>query len=223
VNNKLIWIKQVILAAILIALPGWATAEITVEGAWVRMPPPVADTAAAYLVLNNSGETDVNITSVESAAAGKPEFHSMDMNDGMMHMQKMEKVVVPAHGKIEFAPGADHLMLKDLKKKLNAGDHVVLKLNTSDGQTVEVHAEVRDMRKIQDSHGAVHGDGHGAVHDAGHAKCCAGGEKACAKGEMACSHKGHAKGCAAGEKACAMGKMGNVKEGQGPVSGKMLH
>jgi copper(I)-binding protein len=64
----------------------------------------------------------------------------------MMHMQKIEKVVVPAHGKLEFSPGADHLMLKNLKKKLNAGDHVVLKLKTSDGQSVEVHAEVRDMR-----------------------------------------------------------------------------
>ena len=155
-NNKLIWIKQLMLAAMLIALPGWAAAEITVEGAWVRMPPPVADTAAAYLVLNNSGEVDVNITSVESAAAGKPEFHSMDMHDGMMHMQKMEKVVVPAHGKLEFVPGADHLMLKDLQRELKAGDHVVLKLNTSDGHSVEVHAEVRDKRKMENSHGGGH-------------------------------------------------------------------
>lgn len=165
VKNKTMWIRNMMMAAMLIALPGFAWAEITVEEVWVRMPPPVADTAAAYMTLRNHGETDVNITSVESDAAGKPEFHSMSMHDGMMHMQKMEKVIVPAHGKIEFAPGGNHLMLKNLKKKLNAGDHVMLKFNTSDGHTVEVHAEVRDMRNMQDSHDDGHGDGHGGGHN----------------------------------------------------------
>jgi copper(I)-binding protein len=149
-------IKYFLSVALLLWVPTLASAEITVEGAWVRMPPPVADTAAGYLIVSNSGDSDVNIVSVESDAAAKPEFHSMSMHDGMMHMKKMEKVVVPADGKLEFSPGGDHLMLKDLKRKLNAGDHVMLKLNTSDGHSVEVHAEVRDMRKMEKSHGGGH-------------------------------------------------------------------
>lgn len=148
--------KYLLSVALLLWMPALASADITVEGAWVRMPPPVADTAAAYLVLNNSGDTDVNITAVEADVAGKPEFHSMSMHEGMMHMQKMDAVVVPAHGSIEFSPGGDHLMLKDLNRELKAGDHVMLKLHTSDGQAVGVHAEVRDMRKMQDSHGGGH-------------------------------------------------------------------
>ena len=80
----------------------------------------------------------------------------MSMHDGMMHMMKMENVVVPAHGKLEFSPGGNHLMLKGLTRKLNSGDHVMLKLNTSDGHAVDVHAEVRDMRKMSDSHCGGH-------------------------------------------------------------------
>jgi len=149
-------IKYLLSIALLLWMPALASAEITVAGAWVRMPPPVADTAAGYMILNNSGDADISIISVESAAAANPEFHSMTMHDGMMHMQKMDDVTVPAHGKLEFSPGSNHLMLKDLKRKLNAGDHVMLKLNTSDGHTVDVHAEVRDMRKMQGSHGGGH-------------------------------------------------------------------
>jgi copper(I)-binding protein len=147
-------IKYLLSTALLLWMPILASAEITIEDAWVRMPPPVADIAAGYLILNNSDDADINIISVESDAAGKPEFHSMSMHNGMIHMQKMEKVVVPAHGKLEFLPGGDHLMLKNLKRELKAGDHVILKFHTSDGQSVEMPAEVRDMRKMQDHHGS---------------------------------------------------------------------
>lgn len=134
---------------LLLAVPAWA--EIIVEGAWVRMPPPVADTAAGYLTLKNRGDHKVMVTSVECDVAATPEFHSMKVHDGMVHMQKMEEVAVPAGGSLEFAPGGDHLMLKELTRELRAGDHVMLKISTSDGESIAIHAEVRDMRgKVSD-------------------------------------------------------------------------
>ena len=149
-RNKKMQIRKLMMAAMLLLAPGCTAAEVTVEGAWVRMPPPVADTAAAYMTLNNSGDTDIKIISVEADVAAKPEFHSASMHDGMIHMQKMDVVVVPAHGKIEFLPGGDHLMLKELNRELKAGDHVMMKLNTADGQAIDVHAAVRDMRNMPD-------------------------------------------------------------------------
>ncbi len=148
--------KNMIIASLLLLAPFAAVAEITVQDVWVRMPPPVADTAAAYMTIKNSGDQDVEIISVESDAAKRPEFHSMSMHDNMMHMQKMERAVVPAHGSIKFAPGGDHLMLKALRKKLKKGDHVMLRLNMRDGGSVEAHAEVRDMRHISNHHGGGH-------------------------------------------------------------------
>lgn len=139
---------------LLLAVPAWA--EVTVEDAWVRMPPPVADTAAGYLVLRNSGDHDATIVSVECDAAAEPEFHSMEHHDGMVHMQKMDTVVIPAGGSISFVPGGNHLMLKGLKRELRAGDHIMLKIGISGGESVAVHAEVRDMRSRAVGHGGHH-------------------------------------------------------------------
>jgi copper(I)-binding protein len=148
-RGLMIKINYLLSIALLLWMPTLASAEITVESAWVRMPPPISDTAAAYLIVNNSGDADVKILSVETDVAGKPEFHSIIFLEGAVLMQKMGAAIVPAHGHLKLSPGGNHLMLKDLKRKLNAGDHIILKLNTSDGQSIEVHAEVRGMRKMQ--------------------------------------------------------------------------
>ena len=142
-------VKQVLSVALLLWMPTLAAAEVTVENAWLRMPPPAADSAGAYLVLINDGDRDVKITSVETDIAGKAEFYSIFFLEGTVLKQKMGAVIVPAHGKLMLSPGGNHLILKDLHKTLNAGDHVVLKLNTSDGQSIEVHAKVRGKRKPQ--------------------------------------------------------------------------
>lgn len=138
--------RLLILFGILTILPAYAAAEIMVEEAWVRLPPPVAETAAGYMTIRNHGDQDIEITGVKSGVAEQLEFHAMTMHDGMMHMQKMEKVVIPAHGGISFDPGGNHLMLIGLQRTLEAGEHLMITLETSDGQEVMVHAEVRDAR-----------------------------------------------------------------------------
>lgn len=151
-----------ILLGLLLLMPLQAAAEIMVEGAWVRLPPPVADTAAAYMTITNHGGQDVEITEIVTDIAKSPEFHSMEMHDSMMHMQKMEKVIVPAHGGISFDPGGNHLMLIGLTRALKAGEHLMITLKTSDGQSIMIHATVRDMRSHsehtdQNSNDAQHG------------------------------------------------------------------
>lgn len=133
-------------------LPAAAHAGVTVEGAWVRLAPPVADTTAAYMVIRNSGDRDVEITGVTTRAAARPEFHRMAMQDGMMRMQRMEQLIVPAHGERTFAPGGDHLMLNGLNAALHAGEQVEIRLQTDAGELVVIEAEVRDMRGMQGMH-----------------------------------------------------------------------
>jgi copper(I)-binding protein len=138
--------RLMMLTALLLFTPIAAFAETVIEEAWVRLPPPVADTAAAYMTIRNHGDKDIEITGIKTAAAKSPEFHSMEMHDGMMHMMKMEKVIVPAHGGISFNPGGNHLMLIGLTDKLKTGEHIMMTLETSEGESIMVHAEVRDMR-----------------------------------------------------------------------------
>lgn len=159
--------RLLVLFTLLFTAPFQALADVTVEGAWVRLPPPVADTAAVYLTLKNSGDADVTITEVSTAAADSPEFHSMMMHGDHMMMMKMDPVVVPAHGELAFTPGGNHLMLNGLTGPLETGQHVMLTIKTSEGGSIMIHAEVRDMRTnagadSSGDHGGhdMHGHGH---------------------------------------------------------------
>ena len=138
--------RLMMLTMLLLLTPVTGFAETVVEGAWVRLPPPVADTAAAYMTIRNHGDKDIEITGIKTAAATNPEFHAMEMHDGMMHMMKMEHVIVPAHGGISFNPGGNHLMLIGLTGELKTGQHIMMTLETSEGESIMVHAEIKDMR-----------------------------------------------------------------------------
>ena len=153
---KRAYLFAAVLLPLWLAAPAWA--EVTVENAWVRMPPPVVDTAAGYLELKNSGGQEVSVVGIECDAAATPEFHSMQMHDGMVHMQRMEKVSIPAGGSVRFEPGGDHLMLKELTRELKAGDRVTIRIDLSNGESVSVVAEVLDMRAKPQ--GEEHGGGH---------------------------------------------------------------
>ncbi|PJA31669.1 MAG: hypothetical protein CO187_08140 [Zetaproteobacteria bacterium CG_4_9_14_3_um_filter_53_7] len=160
-------IKLVIMSALMLIMPSLAAAEITIEDAWVRLPPPVADTAAGYMVMRNSGDQDVEITGVTTDAAKQPEFHSTIEHGGMMHMMKMEPVIVPAHGELHFGTGGNHLMLIGLTGELKAGSHVMMTIKTAEGKNIMVHAEVRDMRADKDHSGHKTMD-HGDMQHRGH-------------------------------------------------------
>jgi len=90
----------------------------------------------------------VEITGAQSPVCNSVEFHQMRMQKGMMRMKQMNKLTVPAHGSVVFKSGGSHLMLTGLKKPLQAGDAVHITFRLSGGKTVEIAAEVRDMRQM---------------------------------------------------------------------------
>ncbi|MDT8376550.1 MAG: copper chaperone PCu(A)C [Mariprofundaceae bacterium] len=157
--------RFIMLFGLLLLMPVQAAAEIVVEGAWVRLPPPVADTAAAYMTIRNHGDRDIEITGIKTDVAEHPEFHSMVMHDDMMHMQKMDDVVIPAHSGISFDPGGNHMMLIGLTRELKAGEHLMITLETSDGESTMIHAEVRDMRDSSEHTGHDSNDDQHGHHD----------------------------------------------------------
>ena len=124
---------------------------LVIESPWVRMPPPVSDTAAGYMILKNTASHEIFVESITSSVSETTEFHSMVMHKGMMHMNKMEDIAIKAGDSLVFDVGGNHLMLVDLKKVLKAGDKVTFNITTRDSVTHEINAEVRDMRKKSES------------------------------------------------------------------------
>ena len=62
---------------------------------------------------------------------------------GMMGMQKVDRVEVPAGGKLELKPGSYHIMLIGLNQELKVGDKIDITLKFEKAGDVKVTAEVR--------------------------------------------------------------------------------
>lgn len=119
----------------LVLLLGGARAQaagceaLTIRDAHINDAPPGAPAMAGYLTLVNAGDSAVVIDGVSTAAFNSAAFHTMSMHNGVMHMQAESKLVVPAHGELNFAAGGRHLMLVGAKKPLAVGDSAVVTLH----------------------------------------------------------------------------------------------
>jgi hypothetical protein len=116
--------------------------SLTIDNAWVRAMPPSVKSTAAYMKVTNGSDSPVEIVEVASEAADMVQMHEHSMKDGMMSMQQVFSVQVPANSEFMFAPGGHHIMLMGLTAALEEGDSVELTLTTKSGDSQVVQAQV---------------------------------------------------------------------------------
>lgn len=129
-------------AALVSAVSTSALAAPHVSGAWSR-PAAAGTTGAGFLTLANPGKTADALVAVESPIARKVEIHRSVMSGGVSSMQKLDRVALPAGGRVTFAPGGHHLMLLGLKQALKTGDKVPATMVFASGARTAVQFEVR--------------------------------------------------------------------------------
>lgn len=122
---------------VLALAPGLAYAQMTASAAWVQAPAGAATSTSAFLVIENPTMYDVYVVGVSSPAAGGAE---LVRGDGVTAVKELP---VPSFGQVELKPGDVHVVLKDLKRPLAAGDEVELTLTSDGGESVKVSAAVR--------------------------------------------------------------------------------
>ena len=125
-----------------LAMPTASAAEITVIDPWVREAPPGATAIAAYMVLENPGDSEQVLTAVSSPISDDVQIHRTIHRDGVASMVQQHSVSIPAGGQLAFESGGYHIMIID-PKRVKAGDRVAFTLQLQDGSTVSVDAEVR--------------------------------------------------------------------------------
>jgi hypothetical protein len=139
-----ITLSMLLLGAALQALAGpHRIGDIVVHQPWARELPPVSHTGAAYLSIHNTGTQADRLLSATSPVAARVEMHSHEHAAGMMRMQQVEAVALPAGQQVDFAPGGLHLMLIDLRRPLAAGQDFTLELNFEHAGSMQVQVEVR--------------------------------------------------------------------------------
>lgn len=126
-------------------------AGITVTDAWARSSSASASAGAAYATITNAGSAADALIGASSPAAATVEVHEtvvMGSPDpsggGMMGMQPVARVEIPAGGSLQLKPGSYHVMLIGLVKDLKAGDTIDLTLKFERAGAVTVKAQVRE-------------------------------------------------------------------------------
>ena len=122
--------------------------SINITNGWIRETPPGVKNAAAFLTLNNTGNTAKKLTGVQcqTTVAARCELHEHIHSEKGMLMQKVTTpLTVPANGKLAFAPGGYHIMLFDLTKPLLAGSTAELIFQFEDQSTYRAQLPVKPV------------------------------------------------------------------------------
>lgn len=110
--------------------------------AWSRATPNGAKTGAAYVKIENTGDTPDQLLSASADIAAMTEVHQMTMDNDMMKMGPAGPVDIPAHGVVELKPHGLHIMLMGLKKPLAEGDTFPVTLTFAKAGKVELQVVV---------------------------------------------------------------------------------
>lgn len=145
--------KQLVVAATLVVVgsslafaPG-AVAQVVVKDAWVRGTVQGQGATGAFMQLTSP--TDTVLVGAASPVAKIVEIHEMKLEGGVMKMNAVKALALPAGKAVELKPGGYHVMLMALKEPLREGDKVPLTLTFEDKagkkQSVEVNATVQAL------------------------------------------------------------------------------
>ncbi|ESP91800.1 MULTISPECIES: copper chaperone PCu(A)C [Pseudoalteromonas] len=122
------------------------SANLQVSQAKIRAFLPAAKSTAGYMTVFNNSDKPITIVSAKIEGLGRVEIHEHIHSNGMMKMQPVKALLVPAKQRIEFKPGGHHLMGFDPKVKLKVGETRKLTLYFSDGEKVENEIKVVSLK-----------------------------------------------------------------------------
>ena len=131
-----------LLAALCAGTHAYAAGAITAQNAWVRWLPNKLP-AGGYVTIVNTGDKPVDLVDVDSPDYGMAMLHQTVSNGSTQKMVMVHKATVPAHGTLAIAPGGYHLMLEKAQHKIAPGDTVNVKLQFSDGETLNTPFAVK--------------------------------------------------------------------------------
>lgn len=128
--------------------------DLHIAHPWSQELPPNAPNVAAYFVVHNKGNSADRLLSVASPISDNAELHEHLMKDGLMKMQQVPSVVVPAGGDLVFAPGAYHVMLMQPKDRslLRDGKRFPLTLHFEKAGDITVEVAVQKQPPEETAH-----------------------------------------------------------------------
>lgn len=118
-------------------------APLNISNAWIPEAPPMSSVMAAFMVIHNSEAQAVSIRAVSSEQFERVEMHLSVEENGVARMLPQKQLNIAANSRLELKPGSYHLMLFNPRAALKTGDKVKLQFTLSNGETINIEAEVR--------------------------------------------------------------------------------
>ena len=145
--KHLLMLATLLLPAAFASADDYRLGELTIASPWSMELPPNAPTVAAYFVIHNNGQTADKLLNVDSPVAGLAQLHEHVHANGLMKMQQVPSVAVPAKGDLTLAPMAYHVMLLGLKDRslLADGKQFPLTLTFEKAGKVQVEVSVQKV------------------------------------------------------------------------------
>lgn len=126
--------------------------DLVIDKAWARTTIPQRP-GAAFVTINNLGESDDRLIAAKTPSAARAELHSNSMDGGVMKMRKVEAVHVPSGAVAELKPGGFHIMLFGLARPLSEGEEFPLTLTFENAGDIAVVVKVKGMTATSMEHG----------------------------------------------------------------------
>lgn len=141
-------IRTVFALSVALASPAFA-GDITIMDPYARAAGPSAKAGAAFMLLQNTGDTDDRLVAARTDAAKRVELHThVESGDGIMQMQEIEGgIALPAGGTHHMMRGGDHVMLMGLNGPLEQGAEITVTLIFEQAGEVDVTIPVDNERK----------------------------------------------------------------------------
>lgn len=115
--------------------------DLTLSDLQVRASLGMNPNTGGYMTVNNKGPADALI-GASCACAARVELHVMSHEGGIMRMNEVASLAVPANGRLELKPGGAHLMFLGTKAPLKAGTDVPVTLRFRRAGTVTTNFHV---------------------------------------------------------------------------------
>ena len=141
-----------LLAPVILLLPACDKAPdgppIVISDVRILAPLAGSDTGVAYLSIRNSSDAAITVTGARSPQFRSVEMHETTLENDMMRMRKLDRVLIGAGETVLFEEGGRHLMLLGPGPGALPGSPVTLEIQ-HDGGLLIVSATMRARQAIE--------------------------------------------------------------------------
>lgn len=145
---KLLPLATTILLALSAAVTAheFKVADVEITHPYLAATLPGAKTAAAYMILTNTGSEPDRLLAIETDAAVRVEFHQSVVTDGVSRMRPIAGgLEIPAGGEYRLGADGSHAMLVGLSAPIGLGQLIEATLYFEKAGQLELTFEVEPV------------------------------------------------------------------------------